>query len=382
MNQYFIPASFYRGGSSKGLFFHAKDLPAEIERQDEIFLAAMGSPDPNGRQLDGMGGGVSSLSKAVIIGPSTHPDADIDYTFAQVAVDKAVVDRGANCGNLSSAVGPFAIEEGLISATDGITSVRIHQVNTRKIIHAQVPVRHGKPLVEGELAIAGVSGSGARIRLDFKSPGGSITSGLLPTGNVVDQIVMDNGRKLSISMIDASNPVAFVAAEDLNLQGLRHPDEIETLPGLMATLDDIRRKAAVLMGLANTPETAGLANPKIAIASRPNAFVALDSSAFNKNDYDIGINMLSMERAHKAITLTGAMCAGVASLIEGTIPHAISSSTPNTAEIRVGNPSGIVGVSAKVDQVDGWSVDYASVFRTARCLMKGSVAVPARLADQ
>jgi 2-methylaconitate cis-trans-isomerase PrpF len=175
MDQVFIPAIFMRGGSSKGVFFHAHDLPQDRAQQDAIFLAVLGSPDPYGRQLDGMGGGISSLSKAVIIGPPTHPDADVDYLFAQVAVDKPVVDWSSNCGNLSSAVGPFAVDEGLVRVADGEALVRIHQVNTRRIIHARFPVRGGKAVTAGDFTMAGVSGSGARIRLDFLAPGGGAT---------------------------------------------------------------------------------------------------------------------------------------------------------------------------------------------------------------
>ena len=182
MSQQFIPAAFIRGGSSKGVFFHAKDLPTDRAAIDPILLGVLGSPDPNGRQLDGMGGGISSLSKGVIIGPPTHPEADVDYTFAQVSVDRPVVDWKGNCGNLSSAVGPFAVDEGLVRVADGEALVRIHQVNTRKLIHARFPVREGRAESRGDFAIAGVAGTGARIRLDFLSPGGSQCAGLLPTG--------------------------------------------------------------------------------------------------------------------------------------------------------------------------------------------------------
>ena len=192
VSQRFLPAVFMRGGSSKGVFFHARDLPAEREEVDRILLSVLGSPDPYGRQLDGMGGGISSLSKAVMIGPPTHPEADVDYTFAQVAVERPAVDWRDNCGNLSSAVGPFAVDEGLVRVDDGEASlVRIHQVNTRKLIHARFPVRDGRAEVRGDFAIAGVAGTGARIRLDFLAPGGTQTGALLPTGKAVDVLEID-----------------------------------------------------------------------------------------------------------------------------------------------------------------------------------------------
>src|SRR5687768_1932741 len=177
-----------RGGTSKGVFFHARDLPAGRDAQARIFVSVLGSPDPYGRQLDGMGGGISSLSKAVIIGPPTHPDADVDYTFIQLAVDEAVADWTSNCGNLSSAVGHFAVDEGLVTAKDGEALVRIHQTNTKKLIHSRFGVRDGKAAVSGDYRIAGVAGTGARIRLDFLAPDGAVTGKLLPTGNVVDRV--------------------------------------------------------------------------------------------------------------------------------------------------------------------------------------------------
>ena len=271
MDQAFIPAVFLRGGSSKGVFFHAKDLPQDRAKQDAIFLSVLGSPDPYGRQLDGMGGGISSLSKAVIIGPPTHPDADVDYTFAQVAVDRPLVDWSSNCGNLSSAVGPFAVDEGLVRASDGEALVRIHQVNTKRIIHARFLVRGGRAATEGDFAMAGVSGTGARIRLDFLAPGGGATGRLLPTGDAMDVLEHD-GRQYRATLIDAANACVFLDARDLGLTGTESPDTIEANPATMALLDALRRQAAVRMRLAATPAAA----PPItrAMGVRPYFFTA------------------------------------------------------------------------------------------------------------
>lgn len=334
MTQTFIPAVFYRGGSSKGLFFHARHCPTDHAVLERMLLSALGSPDPNGRQLDGMGGGTSSLSKAVIIGPPTHPDADVDYTFAQVAVDRPVVDWGANCGNLSSAVGPFAVDEGLVCAADGEALVRIHQVNTKKIIHARFPVRNGKAVTTGNATVDGVAGTGAPIALDFLDPGGTVTSGLLPTGQVIETIEID-GRAFDMSLVDASNPVAFVAANDVGLAGSEHPDTIEADRAVMALLDRLRRAAAVRMGLGQTPDSVGLANPKIAVVSAPATFVTLDGRTVEGAAQDIAIRMLSMERAHRAVTLTGAMCLAVACRIEGSLPHRLCSGHADMQAIRV-----------------------------------------------
>ncbi len=378
MDQAFIPAVFLRGGSSKGVFFHAKDLPRDRAKQDAIFLSVLGSPDPYGRQLDGMGGGISSLSKAVVIGPPTHPDADVDYTFAQVAVDRPLVDWSSNCGNLSSAVGPFAVDEGLLRASDGEALVRIHQVNTKRIIHARFLVRGGRAATEGDFAMAGVSGTGARIRLDFLSPGGGATGSLLPTGNALD-VLHHEGRAYRATMIDAANACVFLDAAELGLAGTESPDAIEANPATMALLDALRRIAAVRMGIAPTPEAAPLAIPKVAIVAAPAAYRALDGATIAADTHEIAVRMISMERAHRAVPLTGGMALGVACRIDGSLPQTIGA-TPATDEVRLANPSGVLSVGAEVrPEGSGWFADSAVVFRSARRLMQGAVAVPTRL---
>src|SRR5690606_13734492 len=223
MSQIFVPAAFYRGGTSKGLFLHARDCPADPAARDAMLLSALGSPDPYGRQLDGMGGGTSSLSKAAIIGPPGRPDADVDYTFAQVAVAQPIVDWGANCGNLASAVGPFAVDEGLVRLADGDAAlVRIHQVNTGKIIHARFPVQGGRAVVEGDFALDGVAGTGARIGLEFLSPAGTFTAGLLPSGRVLDTVADAEGA-VAASLVDATYPAIFVAPAHLGLHDSEDP---------------------------------------------------------------------------------------------------------------------------------------------------------------
>ena len=376
--QRFIPAVFMRGGSSKGVFFHAKDVPADRAALDPVLLAVLGSPDPYGRQLDGMGGGISSLSKGVIIGPPTREGADVDYTFAQVSVDKPVVDWKGNCGNLSAAVGPFAVDEGLVHAADGEALVRIHQVNTRKLIHARFPVREGRAAVKGDFAIAGVAGTGARIRLDFLEPGGTQTPHLLPTGNAVDTLDIAGLGPLRASLVDAANPAVFVDARDLGLTGAELPDQIEARAKLMALLDRIRRAAGVAMGLAPTPEAVGLASPRVAVVAPPLAAPTLDGQVMDPKGHDITIRMLSMERPHRAVPMTGAMGLAVACRIEGSIPHALMVPGPRPEEIRVAHASGMVAVGAEVRRTntEGWFAESAVVFRTARRLMQGQVAIP------
>jgi len=371
MSQRFIPATFLRGGSSKGVFFHAKDVPSDRAALDPILLEVLGSPDPYGRQLDGMGGGISSLSKGVIIGPPTHPEADVDYTFAQVAVDRPIVDWKGNCGNLSSAVGPFAVDTGLVSVPDGEALVRIHQVNTRKIIHARFPVRNGKAEVRGDYAIAGVAGTGARIRLDFLTPGGTQTGALLPTGQAVEEI-----DGLACTLVDAANPAVFFAAADFGLTGEESPDAIEAIPGLMARLDALRRLAGVRMGLAEVPEKVGLAAPRIALLASPGSPRLLDGTVLAPESHDIQVRMLSMERVHRAVPLTGALGLACACRVAGSLPARLCGVLPRADEIRVAQPSGTLAVGAEVRQDNaGWHAESAVVYRTARTLMVGAVAV-------
>jgi 2-methylaconitate cis-trans-isomerase PrpF len=364
-----------RGGSSKGVFFHARDLPSPGAERDGILLRVLGSPDPYGRQLNGMGGGVSSLSKAVIIGPPSHQDADVDYLFAQIAVDRPVVDWRSNCGNLSSAVGPFAVDEGLVTLPDGNAMLRIHQVNTRKLIHAHFAVRDGRFDPAGDYSMAGVAGTGSRIRLDFLSPGGTITRGLLPTGAPADWLDAGADGRFRASMVDASNPCVFFDATAFGLTGAESPDGIEACPGLMALLDRLRRRAGVAMGLCATPEDISLSAPKIGLVAAPASYATLRGEAVAPGGYEIGIRMISMERAHRAVPLTGAMCLAVACRIEGTIPHALAAAPARSDETRIGTPSGVLAAGAEVHRgPDGWVAESAVVYRTARRLMQGSVA--------
>ncbi|MCI0345713.1 MAG: PrpF family protein, partial [Chloroflexi bacterium] len=214
-----IRSVFVRGGTSRALVFHQRDLPSDRAAWDAIFLAALGSPDPGGRQLDGLGGGISSLSKVAVVGPSSRPDADVDYTFGQVEVTRAAVDYRGNCGNISSAIGPFAIDEALVPAREPLTVVRIHNTNTRKLIHARIPVEAGQAAVRGDFRLDGVPGSGARIALDFLDPGGAGTGRLLPTGHPQDALEVPGLGTIAASLVDATNPMVFVRAKDLGLDG-------------------------------------------------------------------------------------------------------------------------------------------------------------------
>ncbi|MBF0280408.1 MAG: PrpF family protein [SAR324 cluster bacterium] len=375
MTQIKIPAVYMRGGSSKGVFFHAKDLPVEAAARDRLFLQVLGSPDSYQRQLDGMGGGLSSVSKAVIIEPSNRPEADIDYTFAQVAVNRPIVDYSATCGNLSSAVGPFAVDEGLLGVEDGKVTVRVYNTNTSKIFHAHFVVENKKAKVKGNFQIPGVSGTGAKIQLDFLDPGGSAAPTLLPTQSVQDNIDIKGLGQLQVSLVDATNPVVFVRAADLACSGMESPETLEANSSLMGTLDEIRRKSGVLMKLAESPDKISLANPKIGLVGNPSDFKTIDGVMVSQKDVDISIRMLSMEKIHRAVPLTSAMCLATACKITGSIPHQLA--LQSESFVRIGNPSGVLPVGADVIfEENNWQVNLIKVYRTARRLMEGSVLVP------
>jgi len=286
-----------------------------------------------------------------------------------------VVDYGANCGNLSAAVGPFAVDEGLCPRPDGEALVRIHNTNTGKVIEARFPVRGGCAVVDGGLAVPGVPGTGAPVRLDFLDPAGSRTAGLLPTGRACDDLRVGATDTVRASLVDAANPLVVVAAADVGLRGVECPDEFEADADLMDRLDRIRRAGGVLMGLGGTPERVPLSNPKIAVVSRPAAFRTLADEPVEAHAHDLAVRMLSMGRVHRAVTVTGALCLGVASRVPGTVAHELAAAT--AGPVRLGNPSGVVIVDAVLRSRDGLPHPVsAALLRTARRLMQGQVAVP------
>lgn len=374
MPQRKIPAAFIRGGASKGVFFHERDLPKDPKARDAIFLEVLGSPDPYQRQLNGLGGGLSSLSKIVIVKTSDRDDADVDYTFGQVSVDQPVVAYDTACGSLSAAVGAFAIDEGLIAAPDGEARVRVYMTNVDKHYHARFPVKDGRTVETGAFTIPGVAGGGAPVALDYQEPGGAITGSLLPSGRVRDTVEVAGIGPVEVSMVDASNALSFVRAEDLGCTGTELPDELEAKPGLLDRLDSIRRQCGVLMRLANRPEDVGLANPKVVMVSRPADFVATDGTRFAAADHDIATRVVSMGRINRTSPVTGAMCTGIAARIEGTIPHELATAG---SPIRVANPAGLFPIEADVVRNPDGSFQARSVtvFSTQRRLMEGFVLV-------
>ncbi len=381
MPQQAIRCVFMRGGTSKALMFRLEDLPTDRKAWADIFLAAMGSPDEYGRQLDGMGGGISSLSKVCIIGQPTRPDADVDFTFCQVSPREASVDYAGNCGNMSSAIGPFAVDDGLVQRPDdGKATVRIYNTNTKKIVHAHFEVTGGRAEVNGDFRIDGVSGSGSAIRLDFLDPGGARTRSVLPTGNAVDVIEIDGEDPVEASLVDATNPSVFVRAGDFGLLGTETPDEIERDDALLAKLETIRREASVRMGMsADHSEAARQASqPKIALLAAPAAASLLTGAVLQAEEYDISCRMISMGRPHRAIPITGALCLAAACKIPGTIAEAAASGGQDD-EIHIGHPSGVILVDAEISKrPESIHIERATVYRTARRLFQGEVLYRAK----
>jgi hypothetical protein len=372
-----IPAAFIRGGTSKALVFHRRDLPDDRAAWDEIFLAAMGTPDRYGRQLNGMGGGISSLSKVCVVSPPSIEGADVDYTFAQVQVREAVVDYSGNCGNMSSAIGPFAIDEGLIEAAgDGEACVRIHNTNTRKVIASRFAVRDGRSVESGPLAIPGVDGTGAPVRLEFEQPGGASTGSLLPTGRPRDELVLDDGRRIAASLIDAANACVFAAAADLGLSGAESPDELGADAAAMATLAELRLLGSVAMGIAPDRRAAAATRmiPLIAIIGAPMRSTLLDGTTIEAGEVDLVVRMLSNGQPHRALPLTGSLCAAVAMQIAGSVASRFARAERDARALRIATPSGVLVVAADVEsQGDRWLARSGSFLRTTRRLFDGHV---------
>ncbi|NTB87550.1 2-methylaconitate cis-trans isomerase PrpF family protein [Agrobacterium tumefaciens] len=371
-----LPAVFMRGGTSKALMLHLRDLPEDRDQWKDIFLRAMGSPDQYGRQLNGMGGGTSSLSKICIIAPSDRDDADVNYTFVQVAVHDAQIDMSGNCGNMLSAIGPFAVDEGLVPAEDGHTTVRIFNTNTSKVIHARFPTNANGAVYAGDCAIPGVSGTGAPIRLDFLNPGGATTGKLLPTGNSREVLSVD-GREIEVSMSDAGNACVFVRASDVNMPGNALPAQISDQPGLLATLDSIRVAASIRMGISSSVEEAGRIRhvPFVVIVSEPQDAWTTSGELVSASDMNLTARVISNGQPHQALPLTATLCTAVAANIQGSLVHELAKPAKE-GSFDIGMPSGILSADAEVFvSDDGPMAKRGSFFRTARRHFKGEVYV-------
>ncbi len=382
MKQRKIPAVFMRGGTSKAIIFNRADLPEDRTQWDAVFLAAIGSPDPNGRQLNGMGGGISSLSKVCIVEPSDRDDADVDYTFAQISVDKKNVGYGANCGNMSSAIGPFSVDEGLVNAAGDDALIRIYNTNTDKIIHSRFAMDDGMAAVDGEFDLKGVSGTGAPVRLEFHRPGGAATGRLLPTGNVIDEITVEGLGVVEASLIDSANPVVFVEAKALGLTGTEAPSDIDARAEIMAWLENIRAQATVMMGIAKTVQEATEdypAAPWVGMVAPAQDALTLAGETIKADDGDLTARILSSGNTHRALPLTGALCCATGARIEGTVIHRHTRSNLEDDDIQIMQPSGIIPVACTVTNgTEGWVAEQAGVYRTQRRLFEGRVLIPGK----
>jgi methylitaconate Delta-isomerase len=375
-----IRVAIIRGGTSKGVFLLADDLPADPALRDEVILRIFGSPDP--RQIDGVGGADPLTSKVAIVGRSGRADADVEYTIGYVGIDKAVVDYEGNCGNISQGVGPFAIDEGLVRILEPITRVRIFNTNTKKIIEAEVPVSAGKALSEGDFAIDGVPGTGARIVLNFINCAGSKTGKLLPTGNVVDPMKLADGRTIRVSLIDAANPAALVKAEDIGLTGRELPDDARANPQILAAMEEIRTQAAIMMKLAPDPDRVSPAVPKVAIVAPPQDYRTIKGEWVLQGDCDLLARTKALAVMHKAYAVTGGICVGAAARIEGTVVHEIARpDTTGSGIVRIGHPSGISSFVIAVRRTPSgdFELTQSAVAGTARRIMDGNVYVPRRI---
>jgi 2-methylaconitate cis-trans-isomerase PrpF len=327
-----------------------------------------------------MGGGLSSLSKVCVVGPSARDDADVDYTFAQVMIGESRVDYAGNCGNMSSAVGPFAWDEGIARPApdaEGRVTLRIFNTNTGKRIDSRFFVRDGRSLERGDLVIPGVSGSGSPIRLDFLSPGGAITGKLLPTGRVIDRLMRPDGSPIDASCVDAGNACVFVRAADLGLSGAEPPQALEA-PAILDTLLALRAQASVAMGIA-TDEAAArkkATTPSIGLVAAPAAWAALSGELLPASACDLAVRMISSNQPHRALPLTASVCIAVASQIDGTLVHAAARRDADASALRLGMPSGVLTVAAEVSTRDGqWRAERGAFYRTARRLFDGFVYV-------
>ncbi len=386
-----IPATYIRGGTSKGVFFVLDELPKNAQvpgkDRDQLLLRVIGSPDPYGKQIDGMGGATSSTSKTVIVSKSSKPDHDVDYLFGQVSIDKAFVDWSGNCGNLSAAIGGFAITKGLMDAgkipRDGICSVRIWQANISKTIIAHVPVRAGEVQESGDFELDGVTFPAAEVVLVFIDPAdegeGDAGGSMFPTGNLVDHLEVPGIGTFNVTMINAGIPTIFVNAADIGYQGTELQDAINSDTKALAMFENIRAAGALRMGLIkHISEAASRQHtPKVAFVSPPKDYVSSAGKLVSATDVDLLVRALSMGKLHHAMMGTAAVAIGTAAAIPGTLVN-LAAGGGNRTAVRFGHPSGTLRVGAEATQVNGeWTVKKAIMSRSARVLMEGWVRVPA-----
>ncbi|MCC4221968.1 2-methylaconitate cis-trans isomerase PrpF [Vibrio campbellii] len=383
-----VPATYMRGGTSKGVFFNLEDLPqpAQVagEARDKLLLRVIGSPDPYAKQIDGMGGATSSTSKTVIVSRSQRVDHDVDYLFGQVSIDKPFVDWSGNCGNLSAAVGPFAIHAGLIDEDripeNGIVTVRVWQVNIGKTILIHVPIVNGFVQETGEFELDGVTFPAAEIQVDFVDPADGEGS-MFPTGNLVDDLVVPDVGTFNATFINAGIPTIFIDAEALGYQGTELQDDINKDESTLARFESIRAHGALKIGLIDSLEEAQTRQhtPKIAFVSQPKSYLSSSGKAVEAGEVDILVRALSMGKLHHAMMGTAAVAIASAACVPGTLVN-LAAGGGEKESVTFGHPSGTLKVGAKAKQTEqGWVVEKAIMSRSARILMEGFVCVPSNV---
>jgi probable AcnD-accessory protein PrpF len=384
-----IPATYMRGGTSKGVFFSLKDLPETAQvpgpARDALLLRVIGSPDPYDKQIDGMGGATSSTSKTVILSKSTQADHDVDYLFGQVSIDKPFVDWSGNCGNLSAAVGSFAVSNGLVDASriphNGVALVRVWQANIGKTIIAHVPITNGEVQETGDFELDGVTFPAAEVQIEFLDPAADEEGGggsMFPTGNLVDDLEVPGVGTFKATMINAGIPTIFVNAEDIGYKGTELQGAINGDPKALLMFETIRAYGALRMGLiSNIDEAAKRQHtPKVAFVAKPADYVSSSGKAIAAGDVDLLVRALSMGKLHHAMMGTAAVAIGTAAAITGTLVNLAAGGIERNA-VRFGHPSGTLRVGAEASQVNGeWTVNKAIMSRSARVLMEGFVRVP------
>ncbi|MEH6394726.1 2-methylaconitate cis-trans isomerase PrpF [Pseudoalteromonas sp.] len=380
-----VPATYMRGGTSKGVFFNLTDLPEAARvagsARDNLLLRVIGSPDPYGKQTDGMGGATSSTSKTVILSKSEQPEHDVDYLFGQVAIDKPFVDFSGNCGNLTSAVGAFAISNGLVDASripeKGVAVVRVWQANIKKSILVHVPITNAEVQETGDFELDGVTFPAAEVKLEFIDPADG-EGALFPTGNIVDELEVPEFGVLKATMINAGIPTIFVNAHDIGYTGTELQDDINNDEQALAKLESIRAHGAVKMGLIkNINEAAARQHtPKIAFVSKPASYISSSGKQISQDSIDLLVRAMSMGKLHHAMMGTAAVAIGTAAAINGTLVN-LAAGGGLLSEVNFGHPSGTLKVGAEAQLVEGdWQVTKASMSRSARVLMEGVVRVP------
>ncbi|MCA6690201.1 2-methylaconitate cis-trans isomerase PrpF [Vibrio parahaemolyticus] len=385
MSQIKVPATYMRGGTSKGVFFNLEDLPAEAQvagaARDKLLLRVIGSPDPYAKQIDGMGGATSSTSKTVIVSRSSRDDHDVDYLFGQVSIDKPFVDWSGNCGNLSAAIGPFAIHAGLIPQDrlpeNGIVTVRVWQVNISKTILVHVPIVNGFVQETGEFELDGVTFPAAEIQVDFVDPADGEGS-MFPTGNLVDDLVVPDVGTFNATFINAGIPTIFIDAESIGYQGTELQDDINNDDAALAMFESIRANGALKMGLISELEEAQTRQhtPKIAFVSKPKSYQSSSGKAVNESEIDVLVRALSMGKLHHAMMGTAAVAIASAACVPGTLVN-LAAGGGEKESVTFGHPSGTLKVGAQAKQTEqGWVVQKAIMSRSARILMEGFVRVP------